>query len=651
MVQSFGTAATAATSRLTVAPNAATVVDDLLVIVVEVRRAAPVATITSVTDTAANSWTRAGVVRQGTTDEEMWYAVNAAPILTSGSVNVTTTAVSSIAMTVMELSGIATSAPLDVIASRSGGTQTPSIGPTAVTHQPNEIAVAAIGWATPATPTGQTTGYNVLAAAQSRVSGEAVGEQAAFRALTTSGGQQYGATLPSKLPWTGIIATFEANLAPPTPTPTPTVTPSPPPGSPIKHVVVIYQENHSFDNVLGPWCDQTGMCNGIPAAVTLKSGVVVTPSDATDRIPTMEHSVAGNAAAVDGGKMDGWASLKGCSAPQYACVSAFQPSQIPNLIALARNFAISDATFSMSDSASWGGHLYAVAATTDGFTGDIPSPKNGVTPGQGWGCDSDLMGRWQATLGGAYSMQPSCIPDYSLNSTQYPNGGSFAPTSVAHVPTIMDELDAAGLPWRFYTSNYDWATCPSFAGCLYTSQRNNMVPTTSILNDAGAGTLPSFSLLLPSASTTSSTSQHNDTSMLAGDNWLGQVLTAIEDGPEWATTTVFITYDDCGCFYDHVAPGVNPDGTQQGSRSPLVIISPYAVAGYVDHTHTSFAGILAYVEQTFGLSPLGMNDAGAYPFTNSFNYDQAPLAGVPMTVTPLPPPSRDLAEPEDPSDT
>ena len=562
----------------------------------------------------------------------------------------TTTAVSSIAMTVMELGGVATSGPLDTIASRSGGTQTPSIGPTAVTQQPNEIALAAIGWDTPVTPTHQMAGYNVLAAQQSAVSGEAVGEQAAFRVLTTSGAQQYGATLPSRLPWTGIIATFKATLAPPTPTPT--ATPSaPPPGDPIKHIVVIYQENHSFDNVLGPWCDQTGKCNGIPATVTLKGGVVVTPSEATDLIPTMEHSVAGNAAAVDGGKMDGWASLKGCSAPQYACVSAFQPSQIPNLIALARNFAISDATFSMSDSASWGGHLYAVAATTDGFTGDIPTATNGVTPGQGWGCDSNLIGRWQATLGGAYSMQPSCIPDYSLNSTQYPNGGAFAPTSVSHVPTIMDELDAAGLPWKFYTSNYDWATCPSFAGCLYTSQRSNMVPTTNILNDAEAGTLPSFSLLLPTASTSSSTSQHNDTSMLAGDNWLGQALSAIEDGPDWATTTVFITYDDCGCFYDHVAPGVNPDGTQQGPRSPLVIISPYAVAGYVDHTPTSFAGILAYVEQTFGLSALGVNDASAYPFTNSFDYNQSPLASVPMTVTPLPPGSRNLAEPEDSSDT
>ena len=62
----------------------------------------------------------------------------------------------------------------------------------------------------------------------------------------------------------------------------------------------------------------------------------------------------------------------------------------------------------------------------------------------------------------------------------------------------------------------------------------------------------------------------------------------------------------------------------------MVIVSPYARAGYTDSTHATFASILAYVEQTFGLAPLGVNDAGAYPYTNSFDYSQTPLAGVRM---------------------
>ena len=105
---------------------------------------------------------------------------------------------------------------------------------------------------------------------------------------------------------------------------------------------------------------------------------------------------------------------------------------------------------------------------------------------------------------------------------------------------------------------------------------------------------------------------------------------AIENGPDWDSTAIFITYDDCGCFYDHVAPGLNPDGTQEGTRIPMVIVSPYARAGFTDSTHATFASILAYVEQTFGLTPLGINDAEAYPYTNAFDYSQTPLAGIAM---------------------
>jgi len=85
-----------------------------------------------------------------------------------------------------------------------------------------------------------------------------------------------------------------------------------------------------------------------------------------------------------------------------------------------------------------------------------------------------------------------------------------------------------------------------------------------------------------------------------------------------------------------VPPGTNPDGTAQGPRTPLVIVSPYAKPGYTDRTATTFAGILAYTEHTFGLTPLGPNDKQAYPFTNAFNYRQAPLRPARMVYRPWP---------------
>jgi phospholipase C len=159
---------------------------------------------------------------------------------------------------------------------------------------------------------------------------------------------------------------------------------------------------------------------------------------------------------------------------------------------------------------------------------------------------------------------------------------------------------------------------------LDTSQRGHNVLSSSFVTDAGNGNLPNFSLVVPGGSTAPA-SEHNGTSMTVGDDWLGQVAKAVMTGPEWDSTALFITWDDCGCFYDQVKPGTNPDGTQQGPRSPLIIVSPYAKPEFTDHNHATFAGILAYVETTFGLPAMGVNDNGAYDFSAAFNYDQTPL--------------------------
>ena len=414
------------------------------------------------------------------------------------------------------------------------------------------------------------------------------------------------------------------------------------PATPIQHVVVIYQENHSFDNVLGYWCKTftPARCDGYTGTVTLKDHAVVAMQQASDVVPLINHSVVAQLRAMDKGKMDGWDAISGCTQPAgYSCLTYFTPSQIPNLASLATKFAVSDRTFSMADSPSWGGHLYAVASTLDGFLGDNPVPTSGVTPGSGWGCDSKKVSGWLDPGTGQVIQEPSCIPDPSLN---LPNGGAFEPTPVKYVPTVMDSLDAAGLTWHLYAAGstqgkaYNWNTCASFAECLYGPQQQKVVPTSNIISDASNGNLPNFSLVLPGGGPNGSTSQHNGTSMLAGDNWIGQIVSAIEKGPQWSHTAIFITYDDCGCFYDHVTPPKNADGTQDGPRVPLVIVSPYAKPGYTDSTPASFASILAYTEYVFGLNSLGVNDASAYNFANSFNYSQVPLTGAPMVQSALP---------------
>ena len=413
--------------------------------------------------------------------------------------------------------------------------------------------------------------------------------------------------------------------------------------SPIRHVVILYQENHSFDNVLGRLCAQTGKCDGATTGV-LADGSTIPLRRSPDIVPKVDHQTRAQNRAINGGRMDGFATIHGCRPDEvlprrdYGCFTQFDRDQIPNLWRLARSFAMSDRTFQLDSVPSYGAHIELVSTTLSGFTGDRPekSPRQAAP---GWGCDSHLDAPWQATPGSSISLQPSCIPWYGLDSDRYPYGGAYRPTRVPPTPTIMDRLDHADLSWKIYAEGpgdgggggYLWAICPNYAKCIYTHRRNNQVARTDVIDDARAGRLPNFSVVIPNVPL----SQHNDDSMKAGDNWIGNVVSGIQNGPDWNSTAVFILYDDCGCFYDHVPP---PQGL--GIRTPMVIVSPWVRPGYVDSNRASIASMLSFTEDTFGLNPLSERDGMAYDYSQSFNFNQTPLAPVPMTHSKLSPHQR-----------
>ena len=403
--------------------------------------------------------------------------------------------------------------------------------------------------------------------------------------------------------------------------------------TPITHVVVFFQENHSFDNLLGALCLTRPIpCDG---ATTGKIGTrIVKLSQATDVVPVVDHTVRAQNTAIDGGKMDGFYKLSGCGATNgYACYTQFQPSQIPNVAKLADTFTVSDHTFEMNPVPSWGAHLELVSSTLDHFNGDRASGGGALSD---WGCDSGLTRPWFNTTTKQWTNEPMCVPAPAGSPEVALEPAAVQASPVAWVPTVMDRMNAAGLTWKIYAAakgagDYRFATCPYFGDCLYTSQLQNMVETSQIVTDATNGTLPNFSVLLPHDGPTGSTSQHNSDSMTVGDNWIGQVVSAIENGPDWSSTAILLSWDDCGCFYDHVAP---PKG--RGIRIPMIIISPYAKPGYTDPTPASIPSILAFTEHAFNLAPLSWADALAYNFSSAFNYSQPPLAPAAMRYAPEP---------------
>jgi Phosphoesterase family len=315
---------------------------------------------------------------------------------------------------------------------------------------------------------------------------------------------------------------------------------------------------------------------------------------------------------------------------------------------------ISDQTFELSPEPSWGSHLSFVASQLDGFTGDNPVAGTGGS-GPGWGCDSKKDAAWQATPTSPITLVPSCVPTPQGN-------GPYKTSPVKFVPTIFGRLLSAGLNFKLYTDNssgagYVWSICPTFAECLLTNQHNSMVATSQILADTapgGAG-LPSFSVVLPDGldanGQTAKTSQHNGTLMSVGDNWIGKVVQAIQnDSKDWSSTAVFLTWDDCGCFYDDVNP---PAGSGFGIRVPMVIISPYANHRTTDSTTASFASLLSFTEHVFSLTPLSSTDAKAYDYFGSFNFGVKPnLTKTHLVQQPVSPRAEKQVEatPDDPND-
>jgi phospholipase C len=390
----------------------------------------------------------------------------------------------------------------------------------------------------------------------------------------------------------------------------------------IQHIVLLYQENHTFDNLLGAWCVQTRHCNGTTLG---PNGTPLGPL--RDIVPNIGHGTGDQKQALAGK----WLEVTYCS--KGLCLSQYQPNQVPILTSLAGKFALSDNTFASAPVPSAGAHLLLSTATLDGFTGDIPRGPNG----QGWGCPSKRLAQWSPTGLPPYRLEPMCVPYLS------PTGQIPRNSPVAHVDSIFDRLQAAGLSWKDYGAPASWwDPCSYLADCQYTTQQQHVDPKAKdIITDAATGKLPAVSIVIPDVGN----SEHNLSSMIRGQDWIASIVNAIQAGPQWKSTAVMITYDDCGCFYDHVTP---PAGS--GFRVPFVMVSPFARPGTVDHAQGTFASILALIEHTFHLRPLNANDASAYDYSGMLNLAQAPLAPSLLPRVPasqLPPGASGNLNPDD----
>jgi phospholipase C len=187
---------------------------------------------------------------------------------------------------------------------------------------------------------------------------------------------------------------------------------------------------------------------------------------------------------------------------------------------------------------------------------------------------------------------------------------------------MPDELNRAGISWHYYDIEDSWFNAILAIKHLYQSKYwgPNVTPQDDLLPDIRNGRLAQVSWVIPPRG-------YNDhpggPSVCMGENWLLEVMNALMRSKYWKSTAVFVVWDDFGGFYDHVAPP-HVDHMGLGPRVPLLVISPWAKEGYVDHKVYEFSSVLRFIEKVFGLPPLTHRDARANDMMSAFDFSRQP---------------------------
>ena len=436
----------------------------------------------------------------------------------------------------------------------------------------------------------------------------------------------------------------------------------------IQHVIIIMQENRSFDSYFGTFKGARGFLPGTcvplnPAKPAL--GCVKPYHDFHDQNGAARHYAPDAQAVIDDGittvKMDGFNQVQatsnfGCAdyTPQN-CVAVSQgvlrhdvmgfhnADEIPNYWSYAQHFVLQDRLFEGVRSWSWPAHV-------------------------------ELTSEWTALCSNTADAESCTTNNMPLFE---PPSASGELLSIPWV-NLFQLLDRHNVSWKYYVASGNEPDCPDdemscaphaqsasrpsiwnpvsyfksvqLAGPAYLARHNP--PTTQFIADIQAGALPQVSWLIPDADT----SEHPPSSVTTGMEYVTTLVNAVMNSPYWANTAIFITWDDWGGFYDHLAPpnidsGDTVDPIEgYGLRVPGLLISPYANAGTIDDSVLSFDSYASLVEDLFTngarLDPVALGQPDQRPtirdkvksvrfvggrieaagnLLNEFNFSQAPL--------------------------
>lgn len=359
--------------------------------------------------------------------------------------------------------------------------------------------------------------------------------------------------------------------------------------TPIKHFVVIMQENHTFDNYFGTYPGANGFPDGTKMPVDPKNpdaGYVEPWHIGNSTITDLNHNESTFREQFNDGKMDGFVSaLNRRKQDGKIAMGYYDDRDIPYYWNLADRYVLFDRFFSSAKDGSFSNHMYWVAAV------------------------------------------PPRVERGQKLSDQLTN-----------VPTIFDRLQEKGISWKFYVQNYDpninyrnlgnagnrasqvvWVPLLNFDRFLDDPElSSNIVDLDQYYVDLQQGTLPSVAYIIPSGA-----SEHPPQYPSSGQRFVKTLIQELMRSSAWDSSAFLLVYDDWGGWYDHeVPPQIDEYGF--GPRVPALLVSPYAREGHIDSTELEFTSVLKFIEENWSLAPLAERDANANNFLSAFDFDQPP---------------------------
>jgi phospholipase C len=408
--------------------------------------------------------------------------------------------------------------------------------------------------------------------------------------------------------------------------------------TPIQHIVLLVQENRSFDNLFATFPGADGTMTGQLKNKTIRLHMAKLNSKCS-----YGHLYPGFRRDYNGGKMNGFwdeggdtGNAEGC--PVKAGKGPYQyvnPGDVAPYWQIAKQYVLADHMFQTQGSGSFTAHQDLIRGgttfdqyQTESFV-DVPDHAP-------WGCDAP---QYTVTT---YLLAGTSHPKYKYHQGPFPCTNIFA-SSGANYRTLRDLLDAQSVSWKYYVppltqhnSGNLWNAFDVIAPVRYGSEWTTNVasPETKIFSDIKNQRLAAMSWVIPDLKNSDHPRSGSDT----GPSWVAHVVNAIGESRYWQSTAIIIVWDDWGGFYDHVPPAFFDEWGGLGFRVPMLVVSPYAretsssEPGYISHSQYEFGSIVKFVEETWNLGLLGTTDGRATSIDDCFDFSQQPRGFTPISA-------------------